>query len=123
MTEAPQSHFMPVRLTPDDENTYIYMFQCNLWKSNNASNELGLHLNQVMRQFTYKNQHEAGLYVSNRPVKEDNYKKRLESIGILTDGTDQVISRPNPREIKTFRSSYKKSQETRIFSLSNDLRY
>ena len=108
--KIPINFQVPIRESAGEENTYIYMFQCNLWKSNNASNELGLHLNQVMTQFTYKSQYEAGIVIKGKPNMTDGYKRRLKNVGIIVDDHDRITYKPNEVERRKYKASYKKAQ-------------
>ena len=86
-------------------SSFIYFKQVNLWKSANASNELGLYLNKVMKSYRYISDDEAGIMIDSRAGMDGLYKERLRRIGILVNDADEVVSRPSPEEQKKYKSS------------------
>ena len=95
----------------NDEDTYIICGQANLWKSPNASNELGLYLNRLLNNYRYHNASSAGIMINGRPSMDTQYINRLRNVGILVDDQDRVIQRPGSADKKKFKASYRKSQE------------
>ena len=83
---------------------YIYFAQANLWKSNNASNELGLFLNNVLKHYRYFDDNKAGLIINGRPGMNDNYKNRLKEVGIIVNDNGDVVSRPSPQDKQQFKA-------------------
>ena len=109
-SRIPTMFDIPVPQTEVGQDTYLYFVQCNLMKSNNASNELGIHLNRVMTKFKYKNQDEA-YFINNHERRDiDNYKLRMQGIGCEINDHDEVISRPKAKDKHLYKASYKKMQ-------------
>ena len=84
---------------------YIYFAQANLWKSNNASNELGLFINKVLKYYRYFDDEKAGLVINGRPGMDENYKNRLKNVGILVDDNGDVVSRPDNQDRQQYRAA------------------
>ena len=96
------------------EETYVLFAQCNLWKSPNASTELGLYLNKAMSHYRYVDKDRAGFFLNKddpRDSQDENYKKRLRNVGVQMDDNDNVVSKPTEAERHKFKSTYKKAQE------------
>ena len=83
----------------ESDNYYIYFAQANLWKSSNASHELGLYLNKVMKSYRYFSEEKAGIMIDGRPEMDDNYRNRLRDVGIIVNDEDEIISRPSRDEM------------------------
>ena len=110
-SRIPTMFDIPVPQTEVGQDTYLYFVQCNLMKSNNASNELGIHLNRVMTKFKYKNQDEA-YFINNHERRDiDNYKLRMQGIGCEINDHDEVISRPKAKDKHLYKASYKKCKQ------------
>ena len=86
------------------EDQFIYFKQANLWKSNNASHELGQFLNKVIKYYRYFDDSKAGIMIDNRPEMDRNYINRLKRIGILVNENDEILSRPSPEERHRFKA-------------------
>ena len=53
-----------------EDNSYIYFGQANLMKSPNATTELVLFINSVMKNFKYENADRAGILINRKPEIE-----------------------------------------------------
>ena len=80
---------------------YVFFCQCNLWRSPNAASKLGLYLNKVMAHFKYFNSDSAGFFANDRPEPDENYRKRLRNVGIITNEEGEVTRKPTPEERKS----------------------
>ena len=91
---------------------YILFAQCNLWRSPNASTELGLYLNKAMSHYTYIDKDRAGFFLdySANERMEDNYLKRMENVGIQVGSDGSVLHRPSEEERQKYKASYRRSQ-------------
>ena len=93
-----------------EDKSYIIFGQTNLWKSPNASNELGYYINKLMSHYKYDSCEKAGIILDGKPEQDTNYIERLKNIGIKINDNDKVVSRPPKHLQETFRASYKKDQ-------------
>ena len=99
------------------QDPYVLFTQCNLWKSPNASTELGLYLNKAMTYYRYIDKDRAGFYLDSDGQKEapdDRYKKRLANVGIQIDDNDNIVSKPSESERQGFKASHKKGQSHKV---------
>ena len=99
-------------MSKDEEqaDSYIIFAQANLWKSPNASNELGYYVDSLMRNYRYDSPQNAGIVINRKPDMDDNYAQRLKNVGIIVDDYDNVLSRPSQEERKQYKATYKKAQ-------------
>ena len=93
-----------------EDKTYIIFAQANVWKSPNASNELGYYINKLMSCYKYDGPDQAGLIVNRMPESDTNYSKRLSNVGIRITDSDVVISRPSVADREQYRASYRRAQ-------------
>ena len=90
---------------------YILFAQCNLWKSPNASTELGMYLNKSLSHYRYVDKDRAGFYVDgNLQDDAENYRQRLRNVGVTVNHLDEVIASPDEGQRRQFKASYKKEQ-------------
>ena len=90
------------------EIPYILCGQINLFNRPTATTELASYINFAMRNYRYENEISAGLR-NDRSI-QDNYKRRLESIGIGIDDYDRIVNRPSNENRPQFRAGYRKAQ-------------
>ena len=93
-----------------EDKTYIIFAQANVWKSPNASNELGYYINKLMSCYKYDGPDQAGLMVNRMPEKDTNYINRLSNLGIRINDSEVVISRPSAADREKYRASYRREQ-------------
>ena len=93
-------------IDPNMEKPYILCGQINLNKSPTATTELAIHINDMLKNFRYMDEFKAGFVQK----KDDNYKKRMASIGISLDDNDGIIDQPMGQERKKFSAAYKKAK-------------
>ena len=93
-----------------EDKTYIIFAQANLWRSPNASNELGYYINKLMSCYKYDGPDQAGLIVNRMPEKDTNYINRLSNVGIRINDSDVVISRPSAVDREKYKVSYRREQ-------------
>ena len=94
-----------------EDKNYIYFGQINLMKSPTATTELGIAINNVIKNFKYDNNNNAGIVINKKPFMDDKYIQRLKNVGVIVNDHDEVIKRPSPLQRKKYKASFRKQTQ------------
>ena len=93
---------------------YVYIGQANLYNKVEAGAELAAFVNKVMNNYVHKEGVFTGLIDNGRIGSDDNYRNRLEEIGIRLDDEGKVISQPDVDDRQNFKASVRKGNTSRM---------